>query len=118
MMIETLYTNVIGKRDKIQIYADIIRVTIKPTQITRILRYANVKHSTFVEYIDTLHKAGLVEIIDMKNYRSKSKKSRVKYKATEKGLRWCKVVDFVYEMVVDDEFENGQYVTPQIHYEY
>ncbi len=98
-MIGRLYADYLERRDKVQIYADIIKVTKKPTKTTRILRLANVQYNTFIECIDTLCNAGLLEKISLDYKKSSIKGDRInyRYKATAMGLRWLKSLDEIYK---------------------
>jgi predicted transcriptional regulator len=95
-----LYANIEERRDKLQIYYDILKVTTRPTKITRILRLANVQYNTFQECIDKLIKAGLLEKIHLtgrRNRSSKDARSKTTYKATNQGLDWCNSVEEIYQ---------------------
>ncbi len=97
-MIGQRYADYLERRDKVQIYADIIKVTKKPTKTTRILRLANVQYNTFLECIDTLCTAGLLEKISI-DYKKTSKDNRTKYKyqATNTGRKWVESIDEIYQ---------------------
>jgi len=97
-MIGQLYADYLERRDKVQIYADIIKVTKKPTKTTRILRLANVQYNTFIECIDTLCNAGLLEKTSLEHRKSSTKDGRTKYryKATDMGLKWLESLDEIY----------------------
>lgn len=95
-----LYANVEERRDKLQIFYDIIKVSEKPTKITKILRLANVQYNTFQECIDILLNSGLLEKVHLLKKGSRSagdKRSKYSYKATEQGLRWCESVEEIYQ---------------------
>ena len=94
-----LYTDALERRDKVQIFADIIKVSLKPTKTTRILRLANVQYNTFQECIETLCRAGLLEKTSLLHKTSKSRDMRTKitYKATDMGLKWCERVNEIYQ---------------------
>ena len=98
-MIGRLYADYLERRDKVQIYADIIKVTKKPTKTTRILRLANVQYNTFIECIDTLCNAGLLEKTSLEYRKFSSKNDRIKYryKATSMGLKWLESLDEIYK---------------------
>ena len=98
-MIGRLYADYLERRDKVQIYADIIKVTKKPTKTTRILRLANVQYNTFLECIDTLCNAGLLVKISLDYNKSSTKNDRVKYKykATDMGQKWLESLDEIYQ---------------------
>jgi len=94
-----LYSENIERRDKLQIFADIIKVTTKKTKTTRVLRLANVQYNTFTECIETLCSAGLLERIPVNGKASSSSDMRTKYtyKATDTGIRWSEMVDEIYK---------------------
>jgi predicted transcriptional regulator len=98
-MIGRLYADYLERRDKVQIYADILRVTKEPTKTTRILRLANVQYNTFLECVNTLCEAGLLEKIDLEYRKHSSKPGNRKYvfKATDLGRKWCKSLEDIYE---------------------
>ena len=94
-----LYANVEDRRDKIQIFYDIIKVSEKPTKITKILRLANVQYNTFQECIERLIKTGLLEkvyLLEKGTRSSGDKRNKISYKATAPGLQWCKNVEEIY----------------------
>jgi predicted transcriptional regulator len=102
-LIIQLYANIEERRDKLQIYYDIIKVTIRPTKITKILRLANIQYNTFHDCISKLLKAGLLERINIRKKIKKSidKRSKCAYKATILGLKWCDEVENVYNTLVN-----------------
>jgi len=93
-MINRIFTDYIERRDKVQIYSDILKVTKKPQKTTKIIRLANVQYNTFLECVDTLCNSGLLEKIslDYKN-RESHIKTKYEYKATEMGEKWCQMLD-------------------------
>lgn len=93
-----LFADSIERRDKLQLFADIIKVSTNETKITRILRLANIQYNTFHECIETLCDAGLLEKISYNDRHSQSQDKRSKhiYKATEMGQKWCEMVDEIY----------------------
>lgn len=97
-MSKKLYAETIDRRDKIQVYADILKVTAKPTPTTRLLRLANIQYDTFAECINTLCNAGLLEKIHLSYAKKSSNKKRKKYafKATKMGKEWCQQIDEIY----------------------
>jgi predicted transcriptional regulator len=102
-MINRIYADYIERRDKVQIYADILKVTKKPQKTTKIIRLANIQYNTFLECVVTLCNAGLLEKIslDYKNMEAHIK-TKYEYKATEMGEKWCKMLD---EVIRDIENE-------------
>jgi len=97
-MRKSLYTENIERRDKVQIFADIIRVSGKSAKVTRILRLANVQYNTFIEYVDRLCGIGFLERVSLDNSGTSSKsRTSYRYKATKMGEEWCGLVDEIYE---------------------
>ncbi len=104
-MMKKLYAENIERRDKLQIFADIIKVTTKKTKTTRILRLANVQYNTFIECIETLCEAGLLEKIPPKKKPTPPSDMRTKYtyKATDTGIKWSEMVDEIYETLENNQ---------------
>jgi len=100
-MVEVLYTDTSERRDKIQIYADIIQITKTPKKMTRILRLANIQFNSFQESIDILCESNLLEKILLKYANKNVADNRVKYKykATKMGLDWIKQVNEIYKTI-------------------
>lgn len=97
-MSKSLYAESLERRDKLQIYADVLKVSYKETKMTRILRLANIQYNTFNECIDKLCEAGLLEKVDMLNDErtSQDNRSKYEYKVTEMGTKWLDLVDDIY----------------------
>ena len=96
-MIGRLYADYLERRDKVQIYADILKVTKEPTKTTRILRLANVQYNTFIECVNTLCDAGLLEKIDLDYQKTSTRGNRkVAFRATELGLKWSNSLQDLY----------------------
>lgn len=96
-----LFADKLDRRDKLQLLADIIKVTTRETKITRILRLANIQYNTFKECIETLCGAGLLRKVTLHDRPRRPKDMRTKfaYKATEIGMKWCEMVDEIYQML-------------------
>lgn len=96
-----LFADRLDRRDKLQLLADIIKVSTRETKITRILRLANIQYNTFQECIDTLCGAGLLQKVTLQDRPRRPRDMRTKfaYKATEMGLKWCEMVDEIYQML-------------------
>lgn len=94
-----LYADSLERRDKLQLYADIIKVSNRETKITRILRLANIQYNTFLESIEKLCKAGLLKKDNPFRRNQLPRDTRVKhiYKVTKMGLKWCEMVDEIYQ---------------------
>jgi predicted transcriptional regulator len=95
-LINRLYADYIERRDKVQIYADILKVTKRPQRTTRIIRLANIQYHIFLECVDNLCNAGLLEKVSL-DYKDKDGhvKTKYEYKATEVGEKWCEMLDEV-----------------------
>jgi predicted transcriptional regulator len=99
-MIGRLYADYLERRDKVQIYADILKVTAKPTKTTRILRLANVQYNTFLECIETLCDAGLLEKVSLNlNKPSRDDRTKYTYHATDMGRKWCESLAELYQIL-------------------
>ena len=98
IMIGRLYADYLERRDKVQIYADILSVTKEPTKTTRILRLANVQYNTFLECVNTLCDAGLLEKInlDYKKTPPKSGNRKFAFRATAYGVKWRNSLEDLY----------------------
>jgi len=100
-----LFADNFDRRDKLQIFADIIKVSSRETKMTRILRLANVQYNTFLECIEKLCRAGLLEKVapneDMKS--SDDMRTKCVYKATETGVKWSKQVEEIYQTIEEPE---------------
>lgn len=104
-MKERLYAETFNRRDKLQIFADIIKVSSRETKMTRILRLANVQYSTFLECIDKLCRAGLLERLDTSGDTKSFDDTRTKFvfRATDTGLQWSQLVDELYQRLEESE---------------
>ena len=92
-----LYAEKTDRRDKIQVYADIINVARRPVKITRIMRLANVQYNQFKEYVEKLCSTGFLEKSSiMSPGMSEAKRTSYTYKATDMGVKWCKLVSELY----------------------
>ena len=102
-MVARLFADTLERRDKVQIFADIVKVSVQPTKITKILRLANVQYNTFQECIAQLCEAGLLEKIPVIKRPRSSRDRRTTYffRATDRGQRWSKMVDEIYEIIKD-----------------
>ena len=97
-MYNKLFADSMERRDKLQLFADIIKVSTNETKITRILRLANIQYNTFHECIETLCEAGLLEKVAFNDQHRPSQDMRSKhaYKATEMGMKWYDMVNEGY----------------------
>ena len=98
-MLTQLYSDVEERRDRVQIFSDILRVTKKPTKITKILRVANVQYSTFQEYVDMLIEADLLEKVPVdkkSSTRTFDQRTNYFFRATQTGQNWCNLVKEIY----------------------
>ena len=100
-MLNQLYTERMERRDKIQIFADIIKTTKTSMPITAVLRKTNVQYNTFKDIIDVLCERGLMSRIPAGKNGSSHREGRTKYiyQATYDGLKWSKTVDEVYSAI-------------------
>ncbi len=102
-MSQSLFTERLVRRDKIQLLADIIKVSKKEIKMTKIIRLANIQYSTFQDCIDTLCNAALLEKVRLKDKsrRLRDARTKIAYKATEMGIKWCQMVDEIYKKLED-----------------
>lgn len=90
-----LYDETEGRRDSIQLYADVIRVSDTPSKMTRIMRLSNVQFCIFKRVIRDLVEAGfLSESMDTVGSRD-----HATYEATRDGQKWAENVDTIYRAV-------------------
>ena len=100
-----MYAEREDRRDRIQVYADIIRVARRPVKVTRILRLANVQYNQFREYVERLCESGFLEKLSYgPSGRRGDRRSSHAYRATEMGIRWCELVNELYESL-ENTFE-------------
>jgi predicted transcriptional regulator len=92
-----LFTEKTSKRDYIQILADIVKASRETSNMTKIMRYANVQYYTWVTCIEKLCEKEFLEVIPNDDRRNNS--SRTQYKATSKGLAWTKRVETIYDEI-------------------
>jgi len=93
-----LFTENTVKRDYIQILADIIKASQQTSNMSKIMRLANVQYYTWGNCLETLCEKDFIEKIIMKNeYNEKSEKAL--YRATKKGLEWTKKVETIYDEI-------------------
>lgn len=97
-MIGRLFADNFNRRDKLQIFVDIIKVSSQETKMTRILRLANIQYNTFKECIEKLCQAGLLERVSSHedNRSSNDVRARCVYRATETGVKWSNLVNEIY----------------------
>ena len=88
-----LFADACGRRDKIQIFADIIAVCVEPSRITKILRFANVQYNVFHEAIELLTRAGFIEETPLEHPDGRVSHE---FTATDLGNAWCNSVRSVY----------------------
>jgi predicted transcriptional regulator len=92
-----LYTEKTLKRDRIQLLADIIKASEKKSNMSRIMRVANVQYYTWGKCIETLSKKEFIDIIEDEKSGDSNQKNL--FKATKKGLEWIKKVETVYDEI-------------------
>jgi len=91
-----LFSDLVERRDYIQILADIITVCEEPSRITRILRLANVQYNTMRDAMESLTKSGLMR---KKRSSTRDERSKIELEATDLGLNWRDIVRLVYMML-------------------
>jgi predicted transcriptional regulator len=93
-----LFTEKTVKRDYIQILADIIKASRDTSNMSKIIRHANVQYYTWGNCLETLSEIDFIEKIIMKDEYNKGS-GKALYKATKKGLEWTKKVEILYDEI-------------------
>jgi predicted transcriptional regulator len=93
-----LFTEKTVKRDYIQILADIIKASSETSNMSKIMRLANVQYYTWGNCLETLCEKDFIEKIVMKDKHRKGSEKAL-YKATKKGLEWTKKVETLYDEI-------------------
>ena len=88
----------LARRDKIQIYHDILSYCEKERRLTYILRYANVQYTSFNEAIKIFEDRKL--IIKYLKMAVDSKQPKMFYKTTKKGLRLVDDIKKIYKIIL------------------
>ena len=95
--VSSLYTEREERRDRIQVYADIIMSARRPMKVTRILRMANVQYNQFTDCVERLCESGFMDRLSIGSSGGKDDgRTRYAYRATEMGVRWCELVAELY----------------------
>jgi predicted transcriptional regulator len=93
-----MFTEKTVKRDYIQILADIIKASRETSNMSKIMRHANVQYYTWGNCLETLCEKDFIEkIIIKQKYKNGSEKAL--YRATKKGLEWTKKVETLYDEI-------------------
>ncbi len=93
-----LFTEKTVKRDRIQVLADIISASKETSNMSKIMRYANIQYYTWETCLDILCEKEFIEkIIVQDDYEDKNEKTL--YKATKKGLYWTTKVETIYDEI-------------------
>ena len=92
-----LFTEKTLKRDRIQLLSDILKASEKKSNMSKIMRIANVQYYTWGRCIETLSQKEFIEIIE--NDSSVNSNEKILFKATKKGLDWTKRVETVYDEI-------------------
>lgn len=99
-----LFTEVLDRRDNIQILADVIAVCREPTRITKLIRLANIQYHVCVEAVSLLVKAGFLKATPLKC--TDRRKIEV-FSATDLGIAWCDRVRSLYEALWEASSRGG-----------
>ena len=94
----SLFTEKTSKRDFIQILADIVNASRETSNMTRIMRFANVQYYTWGTCVKKLCEKEFLEEIITKDDTGKNS-VRTLYRATKKGLAWTKKVETIYDEI-------------------
>jgi predicted transcriptional regulator len=97
-LMSKMFTEKTVKRDYIQILADIIKASREKSNMSKIMRHANVQYYTWGSCLETLCEKDFIEkILMQEKYKNGSKKAL--YRATKKGLEWTKKVETLYDEI-------------------
>jgi len=80
------------RRDRIQLFSDIIQVARTPRKTTKIMRKANIQYNIFSKLVQNLMDNGLIERNGVKNPT---------YVATNLGVVWSQEVHRLYSVLKD-----------------
>lgn len=80
------------RRDRIQLFSDIIQVARIPRKTTKIMRIANIQYNIFFKMVQKLMDNGLIEKNGVKNPT---------FVATDVGVVWSREVHRLYSALKD-----------------
>lgn len=82
-----------GRRDKTEIIAAIVAVTLKPLPVTRIMSSVNTNHSTISDCLGFMTDVGLIR-------KRARRKDEIFFEATDKGViflkKYCDILKILY----------------------
>lgn len=87
-----------GRRDKTEIIAAIVAVTLKPSPFTRIMSSVNTNHSSCRAYLDFMIEAGFIR------KSAESEDELIIFGATAKGVIFLKKYCDILKMLYGSEF--------------
>ncbi len=90
-----LFTDKTVKRDRIQILADMISASTNTSNMSKIMRYANIQYYTWGNFFEILFEKEFIEKIIVQNDKVEDNEKTL-YRATKKGLDWTKKVETIY----------------------
>lgn len=80
------------RRDRIQVFSDIIQAAKIPTKTTKIMRKANIQYHIFFKMVQNLMDYGLLE---------KNGEEKPTFVATNMGVVWSREVHRLYSILKD-----------------
>jgi predicted transcriptional regulator len=83
------------RRSRIDIIAEILRVTKNGSQKTRLVYETNINFTLLKEYLLLLYEKGFVELFDEKIF------------ATDLGLKFLRAYDNMYDLLRENEIEKS-----------
>ncbi len=89
-----------GKRGKIEILASIIAVALKPSNISRIVRYTNTNNSTISDYLKFMIEKRLIK----KQRIARAGKNVRVFVATKKGISFLKTYCDILKLLYGENF--------------
>ena len=92
----------VERRDKLQIYSDIIEACKVPTKLTKIIRLANLQYNTFLTMMPKLLEKKMVktEKIVRTGRKKIDKRTKYTFEATEKGREFKRKINAIYEEII------------------
>lgn len=80
------------RRDRIQVFSDIIQAAKIPTKTTKIMRKANIQYHSFFKMVQNLMDNGLLK---------KNGEEKPTFVATDVGVVWSREVHRLYSVLKD-----------------
>jgi len=84
------------RRDKLEIFKDVLKTCKEASQITRVTRLANLQFYSFHEYVAPLVSR---EYLEQRPYGIKDHRTFLEWKTTPKGRELIKEIENIYEKI-------------------